>query len=68
MTDVVVITGDVADISPPAGFTRINVDLNAGAGGKYIFLCYKSGDSENAITALQVSVCHAVQSALHMQS
>ena len=63
VTDVVVITGDSAGIFPPAGFTKIDVDLNAGAGGKFIYLCYKKGDCESAITGLQVSVCHVESTA-----
>ena len=29
--------------APPTGFTKINQDLNAGAGGKYNYLCYIRG-------------------------
>jgi len=28
-------------VTAPTGYTAINVDLNKGAGGKYIYLCYK---------------------------
>jgi hypothetical protein len=28
----------------PAGYTKINKDLNKGAGGDFIYLCYKKGD------------------------
>jgi hypothetical protein len=33
----------------PAGYTRIDVDLNRKAGGDYIYLCYKLGEPEKAI-------------------
>lgn len=35
--------GSTAAVSVPQGFTKINVDLNSGAGGKYIYLCYQKG-------------------------
>lgn len=31
----------------PAGYQLINADLNAGAGGYFIYLCYKLGDNVN---------------------
>jgi hypothetical protein len=35
----------------PAGYQLINADLNAGAGGDYIYLCYKLGENpDDAIT------------------
>ena len=39
--------------TPPSGFTKINLDLNKGAGGKYIYLCYKKEESETGI----VDIC-----------
>jgi hypothetical protein len=42
ITELRVITGS-SNVQPPAGFTRINVDLNRNAGGTYIYLCYKKG-------------------------
>ena len=32
--------------SPPSGYTKINVDLNKGSGGEYIYLCYRKGVRE----------------------
>jgi len=43
ISEVTVIRGSSSNIQPPAGFTRINADLNANAGGDYIFVCYKRG-------------------------
>ena len=57
VTDVKVISGSHEQISPSYDYTKIDVDLNAGAWGKYIYLCYKSGERDDAITGLQVSVC-----------
>lgn len=43
ITEVTVIRGGSAGIQPPVGYTKIPHDLNAGAGGDYIYLCYKKG-------------------------
>lgn len=44
---ICVISSDDPNIPAPYGFTRIEVDLNYGAGGKRIFLCYsRHVDSE----------------------
>jgi hypothetical protein len=45
VTDLTVITGDSASIGAPSGFEKIPVDLNRGAGGKYIYLCKRQGQS-----------------------
>jgi hypothetical protein len=42
-SEVTVIYGGSWSIQPPPGYTKIPVDLNQGAGGDYIFLCYKKG-------------------------
>lgn len=38
--DLTVIVGDNSGIQPPSGYTKIPYDLNKGAGGKYIYLCF----------------------------
>jgi hypothetical protein len=43
ISEVIVIRGGSSGIQPPAGYTRIPHDLNAGAGGDYIYVCYKRG-------------------------
>lgn len=43
ITDLSVIESDKGGAAPPYGFKKIDVDLNKGAGGKYIYLCYKEG-------------------------
>ncbi len=53
-SEVTVINGGNAGILPPAGFTRIEADLNAGAGGDYIYACYKRGNG-TPITGLAVT-------------
>lgn len=40
LDSLVVITGGSSTIEPPAGYTKIPYDLNAGAGGDYIYLCF----------------------------
>lgn len=60
VVELYVLVGKSADIVPTSGFQKINVDLNDGAGGKYIYLCYKteerasykSGDYISEITAV----------------
>ncbi len=53
ITGLEVIVGDSSSIQAPPGFTKIPVDLNKGAGGKYINLCFKR-DSGSPITGLTV--------------
>ncbi|KAI0445763.1 hypothetical protein F4803DRAFT_107224 [Xylaria telfairii] len=53
---VTVIKGD-SDVKPPQGYTKVGVDLNAGAGGDYIYLCYHKVHPESnkqAVVGLQV--------------
>jgi hypothetical protein len=40
ISEITVIYGGSAGIQPPAGYTKINVDLNLGAGGDFIWLWY----------------------------
>jgi MAC/Perforin domain len=37
---LVVISGSNSNVAPPIGYTKIPYDLNKGAGGKFIYLCY----------------------------
>jgi hypothetical protein len=53
ITDVVVVWDE--EPTPP-GYTRIQVDLNANAGGKWIYLCYKIGDYDPDTAILDVTV------------
>lgn len=41
ITELRVISGDSDSIPTPTGFTKIGVDLNRGAEGKFIYLCYR---------------------------
>lgn len=43
ITEITVIFGDSSGIQPPAGYEKYGVDLNQGAGGDYIYLCFKRG-------------------------
>lgn len=57
---LIVITGDNSEIQPPAGYTKIPYDLNAGAEGDYIYLCYhkasykSTGDNVQCITDVKI--------------
>jgi len=43
ISEVTVIYGGSSGIQAPAGWVKIGRDLNAGAGGDYIYVCYKKG-------------------------
>lgn len=38
--DIYVVGGDNNAVPPPYGYKRIDIDLNAGSGGDFIYLCY----------------------------
>ncbi|PAJ72069.1 hypothetical protein CJF42_23240 [Pseudoalteromonas sp. NBT06-2] len=38
--DIIVIQGNSSKVDVPAGYSKINTDLNKGAGGDYVYLCY----------------------------
>jgi hypothetical protein len=54
--DVKVIFGDSSNVSCGDGWNRIDVDLNKGAGGDYVYLCvnYNKGDHAEPINGLWV--------------
>ena len=55
MTEYVVDLAVIYDKeTPPPGYRKINQDLNQGAGGSSIYLCYKNSSSEQPITGLNV--------------
>ena len=39
--EVGVLSGNSASIQPPAGWTKVSIDLNEGAGGSFIYFCTK---------------------------
>ncbi len=43
ISEVTVIYGGSSGIQPPPGYTKVDVDLNRGAGGDFIYVCYKRG-------------------------
>lgn len=51
--DIIIISGK--NRQAPEGYQKIDVDLNKGAGGDYLYLCFKQGnDADKAINGLQV--------------
>ncbi len=63
-----VIGSSNAGIAPKFGYIKINKDLNAGAGGQYIYLCYKEGlddinNSDKPITNIEVVVANSLNEA-----
>ncbi len=55
ISELTVISGGSSDIQPPQGYSKINVDLNQGAGGDFIYVCYKKGIGA-PITGLAVTL------------
>lgn len=49
ISDLSVIHGDSSNIQPPNGYTKIDVDLNKNAGGKWIYLCYTRGTTDKPV-------------------
>lgn len=54
INDIKIIFGKNA--SAPAGYTKLPQDLNAGAGGKYIYLCYRTAPYSNTEAIKDVTV------------
>lgn len=47
IVDVAVIAGKNSNISAPTGYEKFPYDLNAGAGGDFIYLCFRRATSES---------------------
>ncbi|MDF2544780.1 MAG: rane attack complex component/perforin/complement [Herbinix sp.] len=63
-----VIGSSNAGIAPKFGYIKINKDLNAGAGGQYIYLCYKEGlddlnNPDKPITNIDVIIANSLNEA-----
>lgn len=41
ITDIVVLSEKKSSVSVPNGYTKLSQDLNQGAGGNYIYICFK---------------------------
>ena len=54
ITDLYVLTSDKASAAPPWMYTKINVDLNQGAGGKWIFLCFTKEVGQEPIREMKL--------------
>ena len=53
ITDITVVAGILSSTSCPSGYSKYHYNLKDGAGGDYIYLCYKTG-VRNPITGLNV--------------
>lgn len=51
ITDVTVVAGSYSSTACPAGFSKLNVDLNRNAGGDYVYLCYTFAASSYVMEA-----------------
>lgn len=54
ISDIQIIMGERTQ--PPVGFTKLDVDLNRGSGGEYIYLCYKKSPFIDAIAIKDLDV------------
>ena len=55
VTDLTVLEGK--DAQPRSGWTKIDKDLNAGAGGEYLYFAYEEGDNRRrALTGIKIIV------------
>lgn len=55
--DIAIVASDAPNVACPPSFTKIDADLNSGAAGKYIFLCYsKDGDSARPLATVVSSI------------
>ena len=41
ISEVAIISGPSSSVQVPEGYTKVNVDLNFGAGGDFIYVCYR---------------------------
>ena len=53
ITNITVVAGVLSSTSCPSGYTKYHFNLNDGAGGDYVYLCYKMG-VRSPITGLNV--------------
>jgi len=54
VTGLKFVFGDAPGVACPAGMTRVETDLNEGAGGKYIYACLQYGPVASAIGGFSV--------------
>ncbi len=68
ISNLAVIGSSNSNIAPPYGYTKIDKDLNAGAGGEYIYICYKDDLDDqsypnNPITDIDVIIANSLNDA-----
>lgn len=58
LTGLAVVGGSSSGVAPPYGYTKINQDLNEGAGGDFIYVCYQEAvlppGSPKAVTDMTI--------------
>ena len=58
--DVQMVSGDSSGVACPSGYTKVNQDLNQGAGGKWVYLCYaQTVYQEEALGAFEVLLANS---------
>ena len=53
ITGLAIVYGN--DTTPPPGYTKIDIDLNRGSGGEYVYLCY-STDTGHRLPITNITV------------
>lgn len=64
ITDIKIISSKSSNVSAPAGYIKMAQDLNAGAGGKYIFICCKKDvykEDLSVVTDIKVSTSKTIE-------
>ena len=59
ISDLMVLSSDNSSIAAPAGWTRLDQDLNEGAGGRFIYLAYRDTQAGPFIIDITFVVGHA---------
>ncbi|HUP87975.1 MAG TPA: hypothetical protein VM100_01350, partial [Longimicrobiales bacterium] len=54
ITDITVVAGSSSSVACPAGYLKNPQDLNAGAGGDYIYQCVKYGQKDDALADINL--------------
>lgn len=65
VTGMITIVGESSSIQPTKGYTKINNDLNQGAHGKFIYLCYKKGQYSETDSIKDIMVIGSKQSQIY---
>ncbi|MCH3918171.1 MAG: hypothetical protein LKE40_12095 [Spirochaetia bacterium] len=60
ITDIKIIEGRHANVPVPQGYVKLPLDVNKGAGGRYIYICYKKGPGPRRIVDLKIATASTI--------